>query len=182
LNVNPSRPIDAGPTGDPDRHQDDLRTAPITEQALNELRLLLIQVFQSLKNGARADGLEPVQHAFHQAGLRDRHARLLLTLAVTGPLTVGELAASMGLASATTSLLAGELDRAGFLNRREDNGDRRRTILSLPHHLREPIEQIANSKADPLRRTLEQLNPTARSHFIDGLRLLAAEATRVEPE
>jgi hypothetical protein len=42
------------------------------------------------------------------------------------PLAAGELAEKMDLASATTSLLA---------ERREDEHDRRRTILSLPQHL-----------------------------------------------
>jgi DNA-binding MarR family transcriptional regulator len=33
--------------------------------------------------------------------------------------------------AATTSLLVGELDRAGFVERHEDEADRRRTIVSL---------------------------------------------------
>ena len=94
---------------------------------------------------------------------------------MSGPLTIGELATRMGLTSATTSLLAGELDRAGFLDRREDDNDRRRTIVSLPERIRAPLEQVANAKLAALRRTLERLDPPARGHFLEGLRLLAGE-------
>jgi DNA-binding MarR family transcriptional regulator len=102
--------------------------------------------------------------------------RVLLALSLSGPLTIGELATRLGLTSATTSLLAGELDRAGFLDRREDDNDRRRTIVSLPEHIRAPLEQVANAKLAALRRTLEQLDRRAREHFLEGLRLLAGEA------
>jgi DNA-binding MarR family transcriptional regulator len=65
---------------------------------------------------------------------------------------------------------------AGFLDRREDDNDRRRTIISLPERIRAPLEQVANAKLTALRRTLEHLEPPAREHFLEGLRLLAGEA------
>jgi DNA-binding MarR family transcriptional regulator len=144
---------------------------------LGELQQILPLLFRSLrKHGPDQAEFEPLRRAFDEAGLRERHGRLLMTLAVTGPLTVGELAARLALAPATTSLLVGELDRAGFVERHEDEDDRRRTIVSLPESMRGPAEKLAQERLGPLRRTLEQLSPTARRHFIEGLRILSKEA------
>ncbi len=159
----------------------DTSTPPLTQRGidddLRELQLLLPALFRSLRNGGPdLHQVEPLKRAFFDAGLRERHGRLLLTLASTGPLTVGELATRVALAPATTSLLVGELDRAGFLERHEDDADRRRMIVSLPERLRGPLEQLARARLEPLRRTLEQMDVVARRHFIDGLRILSAEA------
>ncbi len=138
--------------------------------------LLLTDLFRGLKHsGGVGDVSEPLKRDILGAGLGMRHARLLLTLAVTGPLAVGELAAKMGLAAPTVSLLAGEANRAGFLDRSEDERDRRRTIVSLPDRIKAPLERVAHAAAEPLRRTLEQLDPTARVHFLQGLRRLVSE-------
>jgi DNA-binding MarR family transcriptional regulator len=147
-----------------------------------ELQQLLGEVVRWLGDkGAATAELDPLKRAFFEAGLRQRHMRVLLALALSGPLTIGDLATALGLTSATTSLLTGELDRAGFLERREDDNDRRRTIVSLPEHIRAPLEQIANAKLATLRRTLERLDPPVREHFLEGLRLLASEATAEAP-
>ena len=141
-----------------------------------EQLLLLADLFRGLKHSAGVGGAsEPLKREIVAAGLGERHARLLVTLAATGPLAVGELAAKMGLAAPTVSLLAGEANRAGFLDRREDERDRRRTIVSLPERLRPPLEQLAQATAEPLRRTLERLDPDARLQFLEGLGLLVSE-------
>jgi DNA-binding MarR family transcriptional regulator len=150
---------------------------PGIEDDLLELQLLLPALFRSLRNGGPdLREVEPLKRAFFEAGLRERHGRLLLVLASAGALTVGELATRAALAPATTSLLVGELDRAGFLERHEDDADRRRTIVSLPEQMRGALEQFARARLEPMRRALEQMEPIARRHFIEGLRLLRAEA------
>jgi DNA-binding MarR family transcriptional regulator len=144
---------------------------------LRELQQLLPLLFRALRrHDPDGDEVEPLKRAFYDAGLRERHGRLLLTLALAGPLTVGELAHRLALAPATTSLLVGELDRAGFVERHEDDSDRRRTIVSLPESMRVPFQKFAQDRLEPLRRTLEQLSPAARRHFIEGLRILSREA------
>jgi DNA-binding MarR family transcriptional regulator len=149
------------------------------EDDLLELQQLLPALFRVLRRGGpHLHEVEPLKRAFFDAGLRERHGRLLLILASTGHQTVGELATKAALAPATTSLLLGELDRAGFLERREDDSDRRRTIVSLPTRMQPAFEQFARARLEPMRRTLEQLTPAARSHFIEGLRILNTEATR----
>jgi DNA-binding MarR family transcriptional regulator len=162
-------------TREPTKHP---KTQRGIEEDLIELQLLLPKLFRALRHGGPHSGeVEPLKEAFLEAGLGERHGRLLLVVASAGPLTVGELAARAALAPATTSLLVGELDRAGFLERREDDTDRRRTIVALPDHHRDAFEQFARTRLEPLRRALEQMQPTARKHFIEGLRILSAEAT-----
>jgi len=147
------------------------------EDDLLELQHLLPALFRALRQGGPdLRRIEPLKRAFCEAGLGRRHVRVLLTLASAGPLTVRELAGKIALAPATTSLLLSELDRAGFVERHEDDADRRRTIVSLPDHLRGILEQFAKAGLEPLRRTLERLEPEARAHFMEGLRILSAEA------
>jgi DNA-binding MarR family transcriptional regulator len=158
-----------------------MTTNPVDDE-LRELLEILTLIFRSLrKHGPELADVEPLKDAFYEAGLRERHGRLLLTLAVAGPQTVGDLARRLALAPATTSLLVGELDRAGFVERNEDEADRRRTIVSLPETVRGPAARLAQARLEPLRRTLEQLSPKARRHFIQGLRILSKEAALPEP-
>jgi DNA-binding MarR family transcriptional regulator len=146
------------------------------EDDLGELHSLLPQLFRGLRlNDQSLREIEPLKRAFVEAGLGDRHRRVLATLALSGPLTVSQLAERIALAPATTSLLVGELDRAGFVERREDDADRRRTIVSLPDQLQKTVGRLAKVRIEPLRRTLERLEPEARAHFIEGLRVLTAE-------
>jgi DNA-binding MarR family transcriptional regulator len=90
-------------------------------------------------------------------------------------LTVGELASRVGLAPATTSMLANELNRAGLLVRREDDDDRRRTILSVPERHRVVIEDDARRRIAPLQRALDRLGPRGADQLLAGLRMLANE-------
>jgi DNA-binding MarR family transcriptional regulator len=147
------------------------------ERDLTELMTLLPALFRGLRHaGPELRDVEPVKRAFYEAGLGNRHGRILLALASTGPQSVGELAAHVALTPATTSLLVGELDRAGFVERREDEHDHRRTIVSVPEHLHAAVEQFARVRLEPLRRGLQQLDPEARTHLLEGLRVLTAEA------
>ncbi len=146
---------------------------------LHELIELLPPLVRGLRRGSpELRELKQVKRAFLEAGLGERHGRVLLTLALTGPLGVAELAQRLALAPATTSLLVGELDRAGFVERHEDDADHRRTIVSLPARLRGALEEVARERLEPIRRSLEQLDPAARAHFVEGIRILGTEVAR----
>lgn len=90
-------------------------------------------------------------------------------------MTVGELAQRVGLAPATTSLLANKLNRAGLLERREDDQDRRGTILSLPPLHRAVIEEHARHRIAPLQRALERLGPRGSEQLPAAMPALAEE-------
>lgn len=55
---------------------------------------------------------------------------------------------------------------------------KRRTIVSLPERLRGALEEVARDRFEPIRRALEQLEPGARAHFVEGVRILSAEVAR----
>jgi DNA-binding MarR family transcriptional regulator len=96
-------------------------------------------------------------------------------LSLEGDLTVGELAERVGLAPATTSMLANELNRAGLLERREDDRDRRRTILSVPAEHRAVIEGHARRRIAPLQRALDRLGGRGSEQLLEALSILAEE-------
>lgn len=114
--------------------------------------------------------------AFRDGSLGPRHMQPLFSLAMRGPASVGELAARLGLAPATASLLVNDLDRAGLVVRTEDFRDRRRTIVSVPDRQRRQLQRMARERLGLVRRTLDRLDPDARDHFLLGLRVLAEES------
>jgi DNA-binding MarR family transcriptional regulator len=94
---------------------------------------------------------------------------------------VGELAERLGLAPATVSLLVNELNRAGLVERREDEADRRRTLVSVPEEHRRLLSDLAEERLGVVRRTLARLAPEERDHFAAGLRILAEESASLVP-
>jgi DNA-binding MarR family transcriptional regulator len=165
----------------------DVKQSPASEQAsieddLRELPRLMGRVIGRLKRGA-PEVPELFQDAFEQGGCGPRHLPALMTAYFEGPLSVSELAESTGLSVATTSLLVGELDRAGLVERREDEEDRRRTIVTVDEDVGREVDAWARERLEPLRRTLERLSPEARAHFMEGWRVLEEESARsVSPE
>ena len=132
--------------------------------------------------GAPEPGAEGLIGRVKAAGLGPRHVPALLTLVLNGPAPVGVLARHMGLNPATVSQLVGELERGGFVERRPDERDRRRTIVSLAGAHREMIEQFAWRKLRPLRMTLEALGADERAHFLRGWRILVESIEATAPQ
>jgi DNA-binding MarR family transcriptional regulator len=107
--------------------------------------------------------------------LAARHTSALLTVALYGPMTVTELAERQRIKLKAASLTAVELEQAGMLERREDPGDRRRTILTLPKTKEHVIRQGLLARAAHLQRTLDRLSPAERRGLIKGLEVLTEE-------
>jgi DNA-binding MarR family transcriptional regulator len=102
--------------------------------------------------------------------LAPRHLSLLAYLLFDGQLTVGEIAARMELASTTVSLLVGELSRKGVLERREDETDRRRTIVAISQKHRPAVEAWLAGSADAWRKALGPLTAEQRGIVVQALR------------
>ena len=148
-----------------------------------EPALTLTQLLASVIGGSSAWGAAVTdQLAFRDGSLGPRHMQPLFSLAMCGPASVGELASRLGLASATASLLVNDLDRAGLVVRAEDFRDRRRTIVSVPEEQRRQLQRMARERLGLVRRTLDRLEPEARTHFLLGLRILAQESAPATPE
>ncbi|MFF0448964.1 MarR family winged helix-turn-helix transcriptional regulator [Streptomyces sp. NPDC004609] len=101
--------------------------------------------------------------------LAPRHLSLLAYLLFDGPMSVNELAGRLEVAPTTVSLMVGELDRKGVLERREDPADRRRKIVSIAAAHRGSIDGWLGRGAVAWRTVLAPLTPSERKLFIDTL-------------
>jgi DNA-binding MarR family transcriptional regulator len=116
----------------------------------------------------------PVPEEFQSSALTARHLSLLSYLLFDGPLTVNELAARLEVAPTTASLLVGELSRKGILDRREDESDRRRRIVSIAEPKRTAIAGWLSRGAVAWRNALEPLTADQRRMFVETLRAYEA--------
>jgi DNA-binding MarR family transcriptional regulator len=137
------------------------------------LCLRLMQIFPRVTRGMRRwqqDGAAPPA----PASLGPRHAAALQQLR-GGPLTVGELAARLGLTLPTVSGVLADLDRAGFVERRPDPADRRRTIAAIVSAQAPLIDEWLDGAAGPLARVLDKLSPSEQQAFVKAMDLLETE-------
>lgn len=107
--------------------------------------------------------------------LAPRHLSAFTVIALEGPMTVSELAAHEGLAVSTASLLATQLADAGLVERREDERDRRRTVVSVAPAHRKESEELLESKLAPMRRALSRLGGARTQALFEGLAVVAEE-------
>jgi DNA-binding MarR family transcriptional regulator len=158
------------------------RRSPSLDEDVRELAGLLGRVVHGLKARAGPPP-ESARSGFEGGLLGPRHMRVVVAIALEGPMGVSEIADRLGLSVGTTSLLVGELSRAGLVDRAEDERDRRRTIVTLAERDREALtawtQRVA---AEPLRRALKRLSPKARADFLEGCRMLASESERSGPD
>ncbi len=106
--------------------------------------------------------------------LGPRHVAALEQLR-DGPLSVGTLAAQLGLTLSTVSGVLADLDRAGFVERSADQADRRRTIVQITLGARIAVEQWLDGAAAPLARVLDRLGADERAAFLKAMDMLEAE-------
>jgi DNA-binding MarR family transcriptional regulator len=147
------------------------------DAALQELIQRIRPVVMALKEA----GPPPpdIHDAFHDADLGPRHGVVLLSVTFNGELSVSELAERIALSLSTTSLMVGQLSRAGLLERVEDPRDRRRTLVRLNESYREGLTAWLTDRIGPLRRTLQRLTPEQRAGFLEGWRILEEEIDAV---
>jgi DNA-binding MarR family transcriptional regulator len=147
-------------------------------RALDERAVELATLLTGVFHAAKKRGPPPPQliEAAERENLGPRHAPVLFAVAMDEGQSVSELAERVGLSVATTSLLVGELSRAGIVARAEDERDRRRTIVTIPDQLKGQIGSWKSEVLEPMRRTLEHLPADDREAFMRGVRLLAEES------
>jgi DNA-binding MarR family transcriptional regulator len=94
---------------------------------------------------------------------------------------VSALARRLRVTIPTASLLVAELDRAGLAQRRADETDRRRTIVTVSERYRTSIDEWLSQRSEPIRRALTRLNPEERDALVKALRLIDEELHSGEP-
>jgi DNA-binding MarR family transcriptional regulator len=135
---------------------------PGVDEAIRTLLLLMPRMVGRAKR-------IPIPPELQSFSLAPRHLSLLSYLLFEGPLGVNELAARLEIAPATVSLMVGDLSRKGILRRREDDADRRRTIVSIAGEHHAAINGWLGRGAGAWRKALEPLTPAQRQLFIDTL-------------
>lgn len=154
---------------------------PVTEA---ELAAMLPQLAALVKTAQKSTHQVPpaLKAVWTKYALAPRHMNALLSLALAGPISVGDLGARLGVGLPTASLLVGELSRVGLVERTEDEDDRRRTLVDLAPAHRQAIRSFLTKKRDLVRGALEPLEPRERAALAKGLRALisALEADLLE--
>lgn len=145
------------------------------DDAIRGLLLLMPRVIGRLKR-------IPVPEELQSLALAPRHLSLLSYLLFDGPMTVNELAARLEVAPTTASLLVGELSRKGVLERREDEADRRRKIVSIADDRLPAIEGWLARGADAWRAALEPLTAEQRRMFVETLEVYERRMVGDDPD
>jgi DNA-binding MarR family transcriptional regulator len=136
------------------------------------LCLRLMQLFPRVTRGMRRwqDHVTPPA----PTPLSPRHVAALEQIR-GGPITVGELAARLGLTLPTVSGVLADLDRAGLVERSPDPADRRRTIVQIIPGKATVIGEWLDGAAMPLARVLDKLSPSEQQAFVKAMDLLETE-------
>jgi DNA-binding MarR family transcriptional regulator len=105
-------------------------------------------------------------------------------LALAGPLTIGEAAAHMRRAQSVVSEIVTHLERDGLLERENDPGDRRRTLIWLTPDGHEALRRDRDVLGiDLLARAMARLPPGGADALNAGMRALieCAQSAGVRP-
>jgi len=111
----------------------------------------------------------PIPAELKSVAIAPRHLALFSYLQFDGPMPVNELAGRLEVAPATVSLMISDLSRKGLLDRREDENDRRRTIVSIAPGRRKAIEKWIVAAASAWQVALAPLTDEQRKVFVDTI-------------
>lgn len=115
---------------------------------------------------------------WHEVELSMAQLRALFTLVDGGPMPIGRLARRAGIGLPAASSLVDRLVEHGFVVRREDLVDRRRTLAG-PSEAGELLAQrLRQGSREALRGWLQRLPPERLAALVSGLEALAESAAR----
>lgn len=116
-----------------------------------------------------------LRRVFVREGLTARHGAVLGHLVAAEPMSVTDLARTLGLSLSTVSELVGDLARSGLVRRQEDPANRRRTLVSITPRHRAGVEELLAARNAPLVRAMAGMTRTERAAFLRGLAAWARE-------
>jgi DNA-binding MarR family transcriptional regulator len=144
------------------------------DEGIRALLLLMPRLIGRIKR-------TPPPEQLRSFSLTPRHLSLLAYLLFDGPMGVNELASRLEVAPTTVSLMVGDLSRQGILDRREDDTDRRRTIVSIAEAHRSDIDDWLAAGARAWRIALDPLTPAQRRLVVDTLQTYERETAAHTP-
>ncbi len=140
----------------------------------------LAQEIDQHLNSIRQRLREPLETTYASGGLTGPQRIVMHALVTSDGLSLKQLAARVGLAHSTVSGIVDRLESRGFAVRRQDEKDRRATVIvpseQVRTFLRDEMPQLAIS---PLLKTLSEASAPDRATILRGLRKLR---TLVEPQ
>ena len=102
--------------------------------------------------------------------------KTLITLYDAGALPIGQIAEALGIGQPTASHLVDRLVQSGYIDRTEDQIDRRRTLAELSPAGNELVEKLREVRVEPMQRWLAQLDDATLAALHMGIVALAATA------
>lgn len=120
------------------------------------------------------------RHDGKRRALSGASRAVLLHLAQTGPLTVGECARHLSRAQSVVSEIVDQLEANQLLARVRDEADRRRTLVWLSDQGRARlVEEQEVLSMTALERAMAEMKPRDRAKLIEGTRALVEAASRL---
>ena len=113
---------------------------------------------------------------WHRGDLTMAQFRALLALVHRGPMSIGRLAAELGVRLPTASVLVERLVRRGLAERQEDADDRRRTLARASGAGEELVVRWQQGRREVLRGWMCRMDAVSLAHLMRGLEALAAVA------
>jgi DNA-binding MarR family transcriptional regulator len=114
---------------------------------------------------------------WNQLQLSMPRLKALFGIAGHGSLTIGGLARELGVSLPTASTLVEALVGHGYASRREDVGDRRRTLAELTPSGERLVRRLREGSSKMLQDSLERLDEEDLEALVRGLRALTRELT-----
>src|SRR5579875_4046830 len=111
---------------------------------------------------------------WHRGDLTMAQFRALLALVHRGPMSIGRLAAELGVRLPTASVLVERLVRQGLAERREDADDRRRTLAQASGAGEELVARWQQGRREVLRGWMCRMDAISLGHLARGLEALVA--------
>ncbi|MFI5584346.1 MarR family winged helix-turn-helix transcriptional regulator [Amycolatopsis sp. NPDC051758] len=105
----------------------------------------------------------------------------LATLAISGQMRLGDLAAKEGVAAATMSRIIASLVEAGYVSRESDPVDRRAWLAKATEEGERLVSGVRSTRVQELNRRLDRLSPEHREALtaaIPALEALIADEDR----
>ncbi|MGC4087396.1 MAG: MarR family winged helix-turn-helix transcriptional regulator [Polyangiaceae bacterium] len=123
--------------------------------------------------------------AFHRRdekrGLPNASMAVLQHLALTGPLTVGEMAQHLSRAQSVVSEIVDHLERDGLLERMRDARDRRRVLVWLSEAGQETVARAQEVlSGELLESAMQHMSDSERQSLLLGMRALLAASHHVD--
>lgn len=101
-----------------------------------------------------------------------RHVLALFHLSTKGPMSVSDLASSLGVTLTTASLAVTQMANLGLVDRVEDPNDHRRTIVSVSEKVKPIVDETITIKLEALKQGLQKLGARKTQSLVDDLHYL----------